>query len=207
MLIPGKGKGKLTSALSIGGPDLVMATINEMTRKYPALQAKNWIITGFAGFQNIVNDIGGVNVLIDPQMNDPVSGAQFAKGWHAMNGAAALAFTRNRKGLASGDFGRSLNQGRFLIYTLAKLREETSDVTGLVKWINSFRKNGRTNMKVGDMLASLQILRSVDPTNVANVVVKGKASKVKGQAVVLLNDADPIGLFNDVSRDAIPDGK
>lgn len=205
--IPGKGKGKLNSSLTLGGPALLMATVNAITSPWPALQVNKYVVTGFEGFTNMVNDIGGVNVQVKPSMNDPLSGAQFAEGWFAMNGDAALAFNRNRHSVANGDFSRSANQGKFLLYSLAKMREETSDVTGIVQWITSLRKNTKTNIKLGDMLILGQMARQIDPVNIFNVVVAGKPGKIKGQDVVLVNSPSMVGLLGDVSHDAIPDGK
>jgi polyisoprenyl-teichoic acid--peptidoglycan teichoic acid transferase len=204
--IPGRGKDKLTSALAVGGPALMLQTVNNISK----LNVENYVVTGFQGFTNMVNDIGGVNVLVDPQMSDPASGATFQKGWFAMNGPAALAFTRNRKAGVGSDLGRSLNQGRFLLYTLAKLREETSDVNGLAKWIGSFRTNTKTNLKTGDLMLLAQIARSIDPNNMQNVVLQGKNAKVKigklSQDVVQL-DPRFAGFFQDISHDAVNDGR
>jgi LCP family protein required for cell wall assembly len=203
--IPGKGNGKITSALALGGPDLLLQTVNSLSR----LNTQNYVVTGFDGFTKMVNDIGGVNVLVDPAMTDKKSGALFAKGWFAMNGNAALAFNRNRY-LAGGDFGRALNHGRFLIYTLAKLREEVTDVNGLIKWIKSMQANAATNLKTGDLLVLAQMARSIDPNNMQNIVLQGKNIKVKSgkltEDAVLLNPSY-FGFFTDIGHDAVNDGR
>ena len=204
--IPGKGTGKINSALTLGGPALLMATVNGITKK-PTLEVERYAIAGFTGFAAMVDEIGGVNVLVDPSMNDATSGARFGKGWHAMNGKAALAFSRNRKTVAGGDFGRSLNQGRVMLYGLAKLREEVSDASGLVRWIQSFRKNGSTNVPVGDLLVFSQIVRSIDPVNVQNFVLTGKTKRVSGTDVVVLDTAPLVGFMEDISRDAVNNGR
>jgi LCP family protein required for cell wall assembly len=204
--IPGKGNGKITSALALGGPSLLLQTVNSLSR----LNTQNYVVTGFAGFTKMVNDIGGVNVLVDPAMNDKASGALFAKGWFAMNGNAALAFNRNRKGIATGASGRALNNGRFLIYTLAKLREEVTDVNGLIKWIKSMQANAATNLKTGDLLVLAQMARSIDPNNMQNIVLQGKNIKVKSgkltEDAVLLNPSY-FGFFTDIGHDAVNDGR
>ena len=204
--VPGLGLSKINAALTSGGPTRVVAAVNELSK----LGFENYVLTGFAGFTNMINDIGGVNVLVDPAMSDTFSGATFAKGWFAMNGDAALAFNRARKTLPNGDFTRSANQGRFLLYSMAKLREDVSDVGGLIKWINSFRKNVATNLKPSELLILAQIARHIDPSNIQNVVLSGKSSKIgKGKAAqdVVLLDPGYAGLFVDVGRDAVNDQK
>ena len=205
-LKPSGKKGKITGALSAGGPEGMLATVNALS----GLNIDNYVITGFAGFTAMVNDIGGVNVLVDPAMNDIYSGATFQKGWFAMNGDGALAFNRNRKTVANGDFTRSANQGKFLLYSMAKLREEVSDVPGLVKWIVSFKKNAATNLKPSELLILAQIARSIDPANIQNVVLSGKNGKAgtgKTAEDIVNLDASYAGLFVDVGRDAVNDGK
>ena len=154
----------------------------------------------------LVNDIGGVNVLVDPAMRDVYSGAMFQRGWFAMNGDAALAFARNRKTVANGDFTRSANQGKFLLSTMAKLREEVSTVPGLVSWIASFKRNAATNLAPSQVLMLAQIARNIDPANIQNVVLSGKSAKVGGQDIVNLTPTYS-GLFTDIGRDAVNDGK
>lgn len=203
--IPGKGQGKINGSLSSGGPELMLQTVNALSK----LNIENYALTGFDDFSKMVDEIGGVNVLVDPQMNDPYSGAMFAKGWFAMNGPAALAFNRNRKTVAGGDFGRSANQGRFLLYTLAKLREEVSDAPGLVRWITSFKQHTITNLKPSELLVLAQIARSIDPNNIQNVVLTGKSVKKKSgkstEDAVELNIPNYVGLFQDVSHDGMND--
>ena len=205
-LKPSGKKGKITGALSAGGPEGMLATVNALS----GLNIENYVLTGFAGFTAMVNDIGGVNVLVDPAMNDIYSGATFQKGWFAMNGDAALAFNRNRKTVANGDFTRSANQGKFLLHSMTKLRLEVSDVPGLVKWILSFKKNATTNLKPSELLILAQIARSIDPANIQNVVLSGKNGKAgTGKTAEDIVNLDPsyAGLFIDVGRDAVNDGK
>ena len=201
-LRPSGKKGKITGALSAGGPAGMLATVNSLS----GLNIQNYVVTGFAGFTNMVNDIGGVNVLVDPAMKDVYSGAMFRQGWFAMNGDAALAFARNRKTVANGDFTRSANQGKFLLYTMAKLREEVSDVPGLVSWIASFKRNAASNLAPSEVLMMAQIARHIDPANIQNVVLSGKNAKVGKEDVVNLTPTYP-GLFTDIGRDGVNDGK
>jgi polyisoprenyl-teichoic acid--peptidoglycan teichoic acid transferase len=200
------GERKLTESLASAGPKGLMDAINRLS----GIGVQDYIITGFEGFKNIVDGVGGVNVFVKPSMNDVSSGAQFAEGWHAMNGDAALAFARNRKGVANGDFTRSYNQGSLMLYGLAKLREETSDAVGLVKWIKVLKANSETNLKPTDMLVLAQIARTIDPSNMQNVVLAGKNVKLgkgkKAQDAIRLNPGY-VGFFQDVSRDAVNDGK
>src|SRR5207248_302913 len=52
--IPGHGTGKINSALAMGGPTLMAQTIRQLT----GLPVDYYVVTGFEGFQQIVDDPG-----------------------------------------------------------------------------------------------------------------------------------------------------
>ncbi len=197
--VAGKGMVKITASLVYGGPDLMMSTVNALT----GIPTDRYVVTGFEGFTKLINEVGGVNVLVSPRMNEPLSGATFEEGWFSMNGDAALAFNRNRHDTKGGDFGRSANQAKFLLNSLATMRERTTDPAGLLTWVNAIRKNAETNLKPADMLAMAQVIRQMDPANITAVVVKGTPVMVKGSSVVKLDAAANKVLFDDVRVDAI----
>ena len=196
--IAGHGSAKLTSALAWGGPELMVNTIQTLTK----IPVTSYVVTGFAGFSDLVDAVGGVNVLVDPAMNDRFSGARFERGWFSMNGPAALAFNRDRHDVANGDFGRSANQGRFLLSALARLRESTSDSKGLVPWIAAMKQSVNTNLPLRDLLVLAQAARSIPPSAITSVVVAGTNAKVKKQAVVKLTPA-AYALLLEVAADGV----
>ncbi len=192
--------GRINGALTSGGPARMLAAVNGLGG--PKVSA--YVLTGFAGFEAMVNEIGGVHVRIDQTMNEPLSGAQFAPGWFAMNGGASLAYVRNRKnGVPGGDLGRSANQGQYLLWTLAKLRRETSTPTDLARWITTFRKNALTNIAVGDMLVLAQLARGIDQSQIRVVVLPVKPVTRGGAAVLDLDKAKAAPLLADIAGDGV----
>ena len=200
--IPGRGNAKLTSALAWGGPELLTTTVRNLTK----IAVTNYAVTGFAGFSALVDAVGGVNVLVDPPMNDRYSGARFAKGWFLMNGTTALAFTRNRHDVPNGDFGRSANHAKFLLSALAEIRGSTSDNRGLLPWVAAVKANVSTNLPLADLLVYAQIARSTDPASISSIVAPGSNGFIKSgrsrQAVVLLKPS-AAGLFLDIGTDGV----
>ncbi|MEV6317856.1 LCP family protein [Streptomyces sp. NPDC051776] len=104
------GKNKLNAAFSIGGPELLVRTVELNT----GLKIDHYAEIGFAGFVNIVDSVGGVDVCLDRDIKDKKSGADLKKGCQTLNGRNALAFVRQRHQEAEGDLGRSQNQQKFL---------------------------------------------------------------------------------------------
>ncbi len=105
-----QSKNKLNAAFSLGGPTLLVQTIERNT----GLRIDHYVEVGLGGFVGIVNGIGGVRMCVDKNINDPKSGENLTKGCHLLNGSQALSFVRQRHQEANGDLGRIQNQQRFL---------------------------------------------------------------------------------------------
>lgn len=117
--IPGRGAGKVNSALAAGGPELLTATLEGVT----GFPLAGMAVTGFDGFQEILgNVLGGVQISLPQALRDAASGADFPAGEQYMNGPDALAFARARKTLPRGDLDRQRNGGLVLLATAATAR-------------------------------------------------------------------------------------
>jgi LCP family protein required for cell wall assembly len=101
---------KLNAAFSLGGPDLLVRTVERNT----GVRIDHYTEIGFAGFVGVVDAVGGVNMCLDRAVRDKDSGANLRKGCQTLDGAEALAFVRQRKQEAQGDLGRTRNQQKFL---------------------------------------------------------------------------------------------
>ncbi|MEV6385436.1 LCP family protein [Streptomyces sp. NPDC051773] len=109
-----KGTGrqvKLNAAYAEDGPELLVRTVEANT----GLHIDHYVEIGFAGFANIVDAVGGVEIEIPKGgMKDTKSGADFEAGKQTLNGEQALAFVRTRYALAGSDLDRTKNQQKFL---------------------------------------------------------------------------------------------
>ncbi len=108
---PGTGRHvKLNAAYAEDGPELLVRTVEFNT----GLHIDHYVEIGFAGFANIVDAVGGVEMDIPQDIKDTKSGADFKKGKQTLNGEEALAFVRTRYALAGSDLDRTKNQQKFL---------------------------------------------------------------------------------------------
>lgn len=196
--IPGHGRGKLTSALAIGGPRLMAETVRHLT----GLPVHHYVITGFAGFSSVVDELGGVDVHVSERMNDRASGARFQPGWHHFNGAQALAFSRNRNDVSYGDFTRSENQGKVVLDALAKLRAEVADDPGLLRWVNVLRRHATVDGSPQRLMELGTLAHRLDPRTIDNVVLPGRIGTA-GRASVVYLDARAGAMFADLRPDAV----
>ncbi|GAA2383596.1 LCP family protein [Streptomyces coeruleofuscus] len=103
-------KNKLNAAYSLGGPAMLVRTVERNT----GLRVDHYAEIGFGGFVGVVDAVGGVEMCVDRTIDDPKSGLRLKKGCHNLTGSQALAFVRQRHQEADGDLGRSRNQRQFL---------------------------------------------------------------------------------------------
>lgn len=108
--IPGQGRNKLNAAYAIGGPRLLARTVENVT----GIRVDNYMEIGFAGFVDIVDAVGGVEINVSQNINDPKAGLKLKKGRQILTGGQALGYVRTRKGGALPDFERTKRQRQFL---------------------------------------------------------------------------------------------
>jgi LCP family protein required for cell wall assembly len=89
--IPDHGSTKINAALAMGGPELVVRTVEELT----GITMDYWAITGFEGFTSMVNQVDGLVVDVPFAMDDPSARAFFEPGVQRLDGDDALAFARD----------------------------------------------------------------------------------------------------------------
>ncbi|MDQ1695482.1 MAG: hypothetical protein QOJ03_835 [Frankiaceae bacterium] len=150
---------RFNAAFSIGGPSCTIATVEHLTH----LRIDHFVEVNFAGFQRMVDALGGVDVCLTHPIDDPVrtnpatggtigSGLVISAGHHTLHGKDALGFVRSRYAVGDGsDLGRIKNQQVFLA---SMIRKATS--TGLLlhplrlySFLNAATKSIRTDPGFG----------------------------------------------------------
>jgi LCP family protein required for cell wall assembly len=180
--VPGLGTSKINASLATGGPERTVQTVSQLA----GVPIHYWASVEFSRFRTLVDALGGIDVDIPYAMSDSSSGANFAQGRRHLNGAEALAFSRARKTVPGGDFGRSENQGRLLLASLAKFRKEAGSPLRLAEYFVTFHNLVASNVPNGDLIRLAAIAGRVDPHNVDNVVLPGGGGSAGGASVVRL---------------------
>lgn len=107
--IPGNGVNKINAAFSLGGPQLLVQTVEQAT----GLRIDHYAQIGFAGFAGVVDAVGGVTMCPPEPISDPLVGIDLAAGCQKLNGRNALGYVRTRA-TARADLDRMVNQREFL---------------------------------------------------------------------------------------------
>jgi LCP family protein required for cell wall assembly len=118
--IPGHGVDRINAAYELGGPGLVVRTVNAFT----GLPIHNYMEVDLAGFQELVDAVGGVRICIDRPMVDEEAGLNLPRpGCYLLDGARALGFVRARSipGDIVPDFARIARQQQFMRAMLNRL--------------------------------------------------------------------------------------
>ncbi|MFP1154777.1 LCP family protein [Mycobacterium sherrisii] len=76
-----------------------------------------------AGFYDLAQSLGGVNVCLNHAVYDSYSGADFPAGPQRLDASEALAFVRQRHGLDNGDLDRTHRQQAFISSVMRELQD------------------------------------------------------------------------------------
>lgn len=135
--IPGRGFDKINAAFSGGleggGAQLVAKTVEDLS----GLKINHVLYVDLAGFQGIVEALGGVTMCIPTAMTDPLTGLDVEAGCQTLDGFQALAYVRTRHQPCDlvPDFARISRQQQFLRAVLNRLLSpsEIAQAPSLIK--------------------------------------------------------------------------
>jgi polyisoprenyl-teichoic acid--peptidoglycan teichoic acid transferase len=181
--VPGHGSMKMTEALYVGGPELLVKTIENET----GIRLDYWIMTGFVGFVEIVKDLGGVRLDVPYPMHDSGSGAKLKAGPQVLEPGEALAFNRTRKTLPGGDIDRTTNQGLFLLALLEQFQADAGrGPAAVLQWMAIGRKWTRMDIPPEDLFRLGVLAAQIPRANVKSVTVPVSIGSVGISSVVFI---------------------
>jgi LCP family protein required for cell wall assembly len=108
--IPGHGMSKINAAYGLGGPKLVVQTVEQAT----GLTINDYIEVNFLGVVRVVDALGGVDICLPQAIDDSYSGLHLSAGKHYVDGITALAYARDRHSFGTEDLARIQDQQRLL---------------------------------------------------------------------------------------------
>lgn len=196
--IPGHGSNKINAANTFGGAPLMVEAVAGLT----GIRAHFVVTTDFAGFVNMVEELGGLPVEVTQRMAEPKSGAYFDPGVVHMNGHQALAYARNRY-LEGGDFTRSAHQAQLIISGLAELRSRGTSAADTARYLGVLLRHARFHdAGVSDLYRFGRLALSIDPAAVRNLTMPGAIASAGGRSVVL-PAAPAAEIFADLADDGV----
>jgi LCP family protein required for cell wall assembly len=192
--IPGHGTDKITGSLAFGGPDLMMETFRNLTE----LPFEGYILTGFAGFKGVVDEVlGGIEAEVPFPINDVKALASLEAGLQVLDGFDALAFARARKTVPGGDFTRSEHQGSLLIAAAKGVKAQ--GLAAIPQLMEAAEPYVITDLSPTKLLTLLAMASNVKWGSVPNVVAPGSAGWAGSASVVYLSNSVS-DLFDDLAN-------
>jgi len=134
-----------------------------------------WVTIDFDGFRSIIDEFGGIEILVqkgfddynyprndNDQVDAGVMHIHFDQGWQKMDGEQALRYARSRYGVEDGgDFNRSFRQQQVLV----AIKNELLKAQNIWRYFSLFkivRDNFSTNLTTNEMWSLWDYLRN-DP--------------------------------------------
>ena len=195
---------KINSSFNWGGAPLLIETLENMTK----LRIDHYVEVNFAGFANMVDALGGIEVCSKVAINDPKSHLVIDAGTHILNGIEALKYVRTRDFDGMGDLGRMQRQQQFVS---AVLRKATSagvllNPIKLVSFINSAMSAVSTdeNLNKDDLITLAKQMKNLSASKVRTLTVPLKFYNYNSHGVTSAVLWDPVlapELFQRLSND------
>jgi LCP family protein required for cell wall assembly len=133
----------------------------------------------FEGFIDMVDAVGGVDILVKKDMADPSydgygigeRGWSITKGRHRLDGVNALAYARVRKAAGESDFTRAARQQEILVAMRNRVSSGTTLLFDLPDLLTAVGKTLRTDIPVSALPDLIVTFESVDSKRIARAVI------------------------------------
>lgn len=197
-------RGKINGAYARGGKALTVKTVEKVT----GLRVDHYLETGFTGFEQAVDGLGGATLCTDKHLQDENSGLDLTPGMHHADGAGTLRFVRARHIERPGDLGRVRRQQRTVSDLLTRLTAEgaLADPAAAAETAATLLKSVRTDegtsvielARIGMALARVRPER----TEFATVPIQEFDHRVPGVGSTLIwHDARSQALWKALAED------
>ncbi|WP_239519506.1 LCP family protein [Arcanobacterium phocisimile] len=113
---PDGDAGKINASFNIDGAHSLVATVENLS----GLTVDHYVQIGMDGVKQLTDAVGGVNLCLDYDVDDPYSTLVWEAGCHDVDGTTALAFSRMRYQDPLGDIGRTARQRQVVSKIISK---------------------------------------------------------------------------------------
>jgi len=152
---------QINATYANGGPGCLWKTIEQTTH----IHVDHFIELNFTGFEQVINDIGGVNICLPFAIHDPQSRLHLGPGRHHVGGAEALAFWRARY-IGEGSDLQRIQRDQFLMASLLQGIERTSLLSSPTKLLSVITDAARsmttdTGLSLSTLTRIIESLRNL----------------------------------------------
>ncbi|MBO0835521.1 MAG: LCP family protein [Actinobacteria bacterium] len=196
--IPGHGMNKINAAFGLGGPALMVSTVERAT----GLRINDYVEIDYLGFVHVIDALGGVEVCLPFAVNDQDSGLHLSAGRHHVDGVTALKFARDRHSFAASDLARIADQQQLMSSVLAQVTAADVITNPLrLQQVLSSVTNSVTVDRGINVAKLASEMRGIKPADVSFTTVPIATADYRtptGQSAVLWNQRAAATLFHRV---------
>ena len=195
------GLEQLNSTFSFGGAPCLWKTLEQVTH----IHIDHFVEVNFAGFQSIVNDVGGVPVCLPYAIRDPASKLNLPAGRSVVRGAQALAFVRERH-IGYGSDLQRINRQQVFLASLAQKIKQSSSLTNPAKLYTLVHDIASslttdTGLSFNDMYAIANSLKGLSTSALQFVMAPVAPYPANPNDLVEFNQPSADQLFRAIARD------
>jgi len=181
--LEGHGWNKINAAYVYGKEKMLKDEIYKLT----GISINKTILINFDGFKKIIDALGGVKIVVDVPLHDPLSGANFNPGTYIMNGEQALSFARCRS-TAKGDFDR-VDRQKYLLSELIKQKVNFSLIAKAPQLLSILNTETKSDFSTIDF-TKLAITLMFSNKDIERITIPGKTANIGGVSYVIVNEKE-----------------
>lgn len=199
--------GRINGAFSdSNGPSCLVETVSRAS----GIPVTHYLEVNFAGFVQLVDAVGGVDVFLEQPMADAAAGVDLPQGCNTLDGRTGLGFVRART--IDSDLGRIARQQRF-VAQLAKAIVKPATLLNPLRLVRATSAGAGaltadSGLGVIDLLRLVRAGRGLAAGGLATYTVPATPDVIAGANVLVPgDDADDLyGRFRDGSVLDVPAG-
>lgn len=202
--IPGEQGVRFNTSLGQSGrdPGCTWRTVQKIT----GVEVNHFMMADFNAVKELSSAVGGVEVCVAKDINDPKSHLKLDAGKHTIEGEQALAFVRTRHSVGLGsDLSRIELQQQFLSAMIRKMKSSNtlSDPGKLFDLANAATKALTVDTGIGSVKKLIDLGKDLRRVNTENITFTTApvVDNPDDPASVVLNEAKATPLFKMLQQD------
>lgn len=198
--LDGHGWNKINAAYVYGGTEMIKQEVKELS----GIDIDRTILLNFNSFKRIVDILGGVRIVVEEPLHDPLSGADFEPGEYLMDGEQALSFARCRS-TARADLDR-VNRQQYLINELIKQKANFSTIIKILNPFNDasdiftvLKEETRSDFSLWDF-CSIGFVLLFSSNDIERVTIPTTSANIDGISYLLADEEEVKEFLSDYLR-------
>lgn len=187
---------------SAGGVQLLSATLAQLT----GIRFDGAAVIDFRGFERVIDMLGGVRMCVDAEVTSIHTSHTFNLGCQLFSGAQALDYSRQRYGLANGDYDRQRHNQQLIkaIFGTALSQGIAYNPVKLDQFIRTLGDSLTVDTGGASLTDIVLALRSLRPDALVGVTVPSYPEMIGDESFVVMSEETP-GLFDALRAGSLND--